>query len=322
MAGKKEIALAIIEILTTYTDEDHILTAKQLLDLLEHKHEIKIERRTLYANMDMIEGYGYQISRPDDNGKGYFLEEHQFDKGEFLLLCNAIHASHFISEKQSSILIKKLLKTQSKYIADEFVDRVYLPNEQKTPNVELMYNISLISDAIKEGKVIQFVYTRYNRDKQLVPRREKLYKTEPRHIVYSDGKPYMISTSIFYKEIVVYRIDRITQAVMLDEPSSAFNNSDDAYEFVKNKLFMYHDKEELVTFKCDEVVIDQMIDIFGTDVTLLPMEDGHYRITVSTSKTGARYLAESFIEYLEILEPESLRKEMAEILKNAAEKYK
>ena len=322
MAGKREIAFALLDILITYTDDDHILTAKQLLDLLEQKHDIKIERRTLYANMDVIEEYGYSISRPDDNGKGYFLEEHQFDKGEFLLLCNAIHASHFISEKQSNILINKLLKTQSKYNADEFVDRVYLPNEQKTPNVELMYNISLISDAIKEGKIIQFVYTRYNSDKQLVPRRAKLYKTEPRHIVYSDGKPYMISTSVSYKEIVVYRIDRMTQAVMLDEQASPFNSSGDAYEFVRNKLFMYHDEEGLVTFKCDEAVIDQMIDIFGTDVTLFPMEDGYYRITLTTSKTGARYLAESFIEHLEILAPESLRQEMADILQKATEKYK
>lgn len=114
----------------------------------------------------------------------------------------------------------------------------------------------------------------------------------------------------------------MTQAVMLDEQASPFNSSGDAYEFVKNKLFMYHDEEGLVTFKCDEAVIDQMIDIFGIDVTLFPMEDGYYQITLTTSKTGARYLAESFIEHLEILAQESLRQEMADILQKATEKYK
>ena len=52
---------------------------------------------------------------------GYYLQEKQFDKAEILLLCNAIHASHFISKKQSNRLIKKLLKTQSKYEAKEFM---------------------------------------------------------------------------------------------------------------------------------------------------------------------------------------------------------
>lgn len=101
MAEKKHIAFAILDILTTYTDEDHILTAREIMDLLKAKYNTEIERRTLYSNIDVLEQAGYVISKFDDNGKSYYLQEKQFDKAEILLLCNAIHASHFISKKQS-----------------------------------------------------------------------------------------------------------------------------------------------------------------------------------------------------------------------------
>lgn len=99
MAEKKQSVLALLVILTHYTDEDHILSTKELLSHLDNQYDLKLERRTLYANIDLLQQSGYAISRYEDNGKGYFLEEKQFDKGEVLLLCNALHASHFISAK-------------------------------------------------------------------------------------------------------------------------------------------------------------------------------------------------------------------------------
>lgn len=49
MAEKKHIAFAILDILTTYTDEDHILTAREIMDFLKAKYNTEIERRTLYS---------------------------------------------------------------------------------------------------------------------------------------------------------------------------------------------------------------------------------------------------------------------------------
>ena len=69
MAEKKHIAFAILDILTTYTDEDHILTAKEIMDLLKAKYNIEIERWTIYSNIDVLEQAGYVISKFDDNGK-------------------------------------------------------------------------------------------------------------------------------------------------------------------------------------------------------------------------------------------------------------
>lgn len=69
MAEKKQSVLALLDILITYTDEDHILTTKQLQELLQRKYNLKIERRTLYSNLEMLEQSDYVLNKYEDNGK-------------------------------------------------------------------------------------------------------------------------------------------------------------------------------------------------------------------------------------------------------------
>ena len=137
MEGKKYSILAILEVLKRYSDEDHILTVKEINSHLKNEYDLELERRTLYSNVDLLKQFGYDISDFDDNGKGYYLASRQFDKGEILLLCNAIHASHFISSRQSDDLIRKLLDTQSRYEAKEFSDKVYMPAQDRKQTADL-----------------------------------------------------------------------------------------------------------------------------------------------------------------------------------------
>ena len=323
MAEKKHSALALLDILVTYSDEDHILTTQQLQEHLKNQYDLDIERRTLYSNIEILRQGGYEISDYNDNGKGYFLETREFDKGEILLLCNAIHASHFISDKQSNTLIKKLLKTQSKYQANEFVDTVYLPNTQKTPNKELMYNISLISEAIRDKKEITFTYMKYDRNKKMVPRRPEPYIVEPRYIVYSESRSYLIATNKKHPESFThYRIDRISKAVLLDTPVNPLRDPKDAYEYAKNKLFMYGGESNLVQFRCHERIMDAMIDIFGTELFITPQEGHYFTFWVNTSKTGARYLAQQYMDSMEIIAPEELRQEFRTDIEKVLDNYK
>ncbi|MBR4461255.1 MAG: WYL domain-containing transcriptional regulator [Erysipelotrichaceae bacterium] len=321
MAEKKHSNLLMLEILRKYSDENHILSTKELQRLLEASYGIVLERRTIYSNLEILRQAGYKISDVADNGKGYFLEERQFDKGEVLLLCNAIHASHFISQKQSKKLIDTLLETQSRYDAKEFTDKVYMPNPQKTSNKELMYNVEIVSEAIRENKTLQFMYLRYGSDKKLEPRREEPYIVEPRYIVYSDSRAYMISTSPRHEGFTHYRLDKMSNAIVLEEKSRPLPKSMDAYDYARNKLFMYSGEMETVSFRCHEKIMDQMIDIFGPEVNTFSYGSEYFILNVKTSHTGALYLAQQFMEYIELLEPQSLREEFKKHLKDAVRKY-
>lgn len=322
MAEKKQSSLLLLEILKKYSDENHILSTKDLLRLLKDEYGVVLERRAIYSNLEILAQAGYKISDTNDNGKGYFLEERQFDKAEVLLLCNAIHASHFISSKQSNKLIDTLLKTQSKYDQKEFRDEVYMPNPLKTDNKQLLYNIELVSEAIREKRNIEFTYLKYDSNKKLVSKRIEKYIVEPRYIVYSDSRPYMISTSINHEGYTHYRLDKISNAVITDIKSRSLPKTKDAYEYARNKLFMYSGDTQTVTFKCNETIMDNMIDIFGKDMNIISNASDYFTINVKTSKQAALFLAQQFMTYIEILKPTSLRQEYKKQLKEVLNKYK
>ncbi len=323
MAEKKHSAFALLKILQEETDENHILTANEIIERLERQYQLTIERRTLYSNVEILRQAGYEVSDYRDNGKGYYLISRQFDKGEILLLCNAIHASNFINSKQSDELIGKLLETLSIDQQKEFRESVYLPNRLKSENKTLFYNISLISEAIREGKMIRFTYLKYNDKKKLVPRRSDPYTVEPRYIVYRDSRPYMISTSTHYTDFTHYRLDKIRDLIILETPARRLTKvrQTEAYQYAQNKLFMFSGETDMVSFKCEERLMDQMVDIFGPGMTTLPAEKGYFIARIRTTDDGAVFLAQQFMDAMEIIEPERLREAVKERLQEALTAY-
>ena len=319
MAEKKFLPFIVLQILKELSDESHILSTNELINHIEMRSGISIERRTLYSNIEILEQAGYIINKFSDNGKGYYLEKRQFSKGEVLLLCNAIHASHFISNK----VIASLLKTLNKYDQKDYHDAVYMPNLQKSPNDLLFDNIAKLSEAIQKKKVIQFVYMHYDSNKKLVPKREMVYTVEPRFIVYQDSRPYLITTSKTHPGFAHYRIDKICKLSITTDKVNQFmkESEQDAYRYAKNKLFMYSDEQLHVRLRCENRIMDQMIDVFGTEMKILKRDNESFITNVLVNKQGVLFLAQQFMEAIEIIEPDNLRETMKEQLKLTLQKY-
>ena len=321
---KQTISLIyLLEILTRYSDANHPLNAREISDHLISKCGYTVDRRTIYDFIRRLKAMGYDISDFEDNGKGCYLVEKQFEKEEVLLLCNAIHASHFISSKQSDDLIRKLLNTQSIYDQAEYLDRVYMANPLKTSNKQLLYNIGVVSEAIRENRQLSFTYLRYNTKKQLVARRKEPYIVEPRYIVYQDSRAYVVVTSENHPEkFIHYRIDRMKDPKILDLESSKLPKTTDPYEYARNRLFMYAGDTETVTFRCMDSIIDQMIDIFGPELKITPKDDGYFHMVIKTSETRAMFLAQQFIDSIVLISPEDLRDKFVSNIKASMKKYK
>ena len=321
MADKKDIPVALLNILKTYTDENHILSTNQLIDKMNLIYGISMERRTLYANIELLKKHGYKISDWHDNGIGYYLAEHQFTNSEVLLLCNAIHASHFISESESEELIRKLLDTQSTFQQRTFRDNVYLPNPKKTSNKALLHNIQILSRAIQDRNTVRFVYLRYSKDKKLEPKRDKLYEIEPRFIVFLDGRAYLVATSDHHPGFAHYRIDRMKKMDILKKTFTPLPEDIDAYQYAANRYYMYSDDIISASFRCKYAVLDHMIDIFGPDLFLIPYDEEHFDIHVKGCADGLILLAQQYLDSITILEPESLRERMKQRLSEVMKTY-
>ncbi len=115
MADKKELPLALLQILTKYTDNDHHLSTTEIINILETEYDLTCERRTVYANMDLLKRYGHKISTWQENGQGYFLVEHQFSEKEMTTLLESVTASSRLSSRERKKLKTKLLTTLSDY---------------------------------------------------------------------------------------------------------------------------------------------------------------------------------------------------------------
>ncbi|MBR2677753.1 MAG: WYL domain-containing protein [Solobacterium sp.] len=321
MADKKEIPFALLETLQEYTDEDHILSTKEIIMLLEENYGLELERRTLYANVDMLKNFGYKISTWQENGYGYYMEKHQFDKSEVLLLCNAIHSSHFISAKESRQMVDKLLDTLSLQQREEYKDQVYLPNPRKTNNNVLLDTLSMVSSAIRNRHPISFTYLKYDENKKLVPRREEPYVVEPRYIVYQDSRPYLITTSDHHDGFANYRIDRISDLKIDDRKFPVLRKTQDAYEYAKNMYYMFNDAQTTAVIRCEQRILDHVIDTFGTECMIIPVDKNHFDVHIRGCETGIILFAQQYLDAASILEPKSLQKEMIKRFKTALRSY-
>ena len=115
MADKKGIALALLEILREHTDADHHLSATELINLLLYEYGYELERRTIYANINLLRQFGYEIEGWSKGNDGYALIEHQFTEKEAFGLCDLLKESKAFSPREKKKLKEKLLHTLSEH---------------------------------------------------------------------------------------------------------------------------------------------------------------------------------------------------------------
>ena len=322
MEDKKTSVLALLRILEEHTDDEHILSQPDLLNLLDTIYDVKLERRTLYKNIEMLQDFGFDISTFSENGKGYYLRDRQFEKSQIYLLCNAIHASNFIPASSSKELINKLLSTQSKYIKNEFKSTVYIENSKKKDNKEFFLNLEIIAEAIKNKQVISFNYTKYNFDKKLENRRPEPYYVSPYYLVYDEDKTYLVSRSPNHNDLTHFRLDRMKNVKITDDKYIKLEKNQDPYEYAASKIFMYNGDDIKVKLKCINGLLDNILDIFGTGIRIEKCDDEHFIVNIKSTLRGMYVLALHYLDAIEVLEPKELRDKLKNAVKEANKKYK
>lgn len=322
MIEKKTSILALLRILEENTDENHIISQPKLLEMIENQYGVPLDRRTLYKNIEMLQDFGYDISTYSENGEGYYLRERQFEPSQIYLLCNAIHSSTFIPSNSSKELINKLLKTQSKFFKNDYRNAVYVDNSNKKENKEFFLNIEILSEAIKKRKSITYMYTKYDFNKNLVNKREEAYTISPHYLVYMNGKTYLVGKNYYFDGLTHLRVDKMKNIKFSDKEYLTLKKNEDPYEYAKNKIYMYGGNDERVYIKCDNCILDDVIDTFGKDIRLEKNDDNTFYAYVKSSKQGMVYLALQYLNHMEVIEPADIREEVKQALKDGQKKYK
>lgn len=319
MAEKKISILALLEILKSETDENHLLGPSELLSKMKSTYDCNIERRALYTNIAMLQEFGYDIIY-NQSKKGYYLLEREFEESEILLLCHAVHSSNYIPRKYSNDLIKKLLKTQSRHVADRFHRRIYLENIRKKENPDFLLSFQILVEAIEKKHCVQIDYLQYNLDLELEKR--KTHVLHPYALVYDNEKIYLIAKNERFIDFSHYRVDKIKNVQLLDKKVSSSLSIGDPYEYARNKIYMFGGQEDYYLIRCEMKMLDYVIDTFGKNIQIAKQDDNHFVAKVKAGKEGIIYFALQYAKYMEILEPIEIREEMKKLLEEVINRYK
>ena len=76
-----------------------------------------------------------------------------------------------------------------------------------------------------------------------------------------------------------------------------------------------------IMFRCKQYMMNDVADSFDTNLRIEKLPDDMMNVHVQASESAMLHGAVQFADAVEVLSPASLRKQIAETLRNALEKY-
>lgn len=338
--SKKAAILCIVEILKKYTDSEHTMTQKQIQDKLETEYGLKLDRKAVKRNLTDLADMGFDVGYSERIRKTKSGEEETvlsdwyiirtFDDSELRLLIDSILFSKYIPYSQCRELIEKLENQSNRYFSAKVRHVRNLP--VTTPaNKELFYTIDVLDEAIEQGKKVKFHYSDFNlklkREKRIHHGEPAEYIVNPYQMVATNGRYYLICNYDKYDNISHYRVDRIIDIEILDEPVkpmknvTGYKNGLDLPKHVAEHIYMFCGESVNAKFRADRFIVNDIVDWFGTGVKFSNETDKTVDVSVKVNEMAMFHWAMQYGTHVEILEPESLRSKVAEAVKGMNEKY-
>ena len=325
-ANQKTKILYLMKILLENTDEEHGLTMLEITDELQ-KYGIEAERKSLYDDIESLRLFGLDIqSRKGGRTVRYHAVNRIFELPELKLLVDAVQSSRFITRKKSSELIKKLESFTSRYEAQELQRQVFVANRIKAMNESIYYTVDYIHSAINKNVKVTFQYFKWDEHKNKQLRHGgKVYRISPWALTWEDENYYMIGYDSETGIIKHYRVDKMINLQLTDEPrdgDALFADFDMAL-YSKQTFGMYGGDEETVILRCKNELAGVIIDRFGQEVSFINMTDTHFdtRVNVFVSPVFLSWLM-TFGSGITIVSPESVKTRFIELASDALEQYK
>lgn len=288
---------------------------------------IKVTAQTLRSDISALCNDKMDIVI-DHKGKNttYRVVHRDFSLAEIKMICDCIDSSRSISDKQSNVLKQKLGMMCSKHEREEIEHGLFMSARPKTTNEKIFYNIDAIHHATATDSPIQFFYLSWELDKKLHRKYgDRLYEVSPWSLIYDDDCYYMVGYDHRNGIIKHYRVDKMERIEIKHEDSrcgfEAFKERD--IKTYSNRHFgMYGGNDKEVTIKCKNNLINVIMDRFGTDTEIIPVDQDYFKFTVSVvvSRIFYSWIFE-FGNEAEILEPIEVRNEFYEQIKNLLNKF-
>lgn len=315
----------LIKILLERTDDNHSITMREIIDALA-SYDVAAERKSIYADMETIRGLGIDVLG-EQKGKTFYyhVTGRQFELAELKLLVDVIQSSKFITARKSKELIKKLEGLASEHEAKQLQRQVYVSGRIKTMNESIYYNVDEIHNAIASNKKIRFQYFQWNVKKEMELRKGgKFYEISPWGLSWDDENYYMIGFDAEAAIIKHYRVDKMVKIGCMEETREGrelFEKFDMA-AYAQKSFSMFGGEEQYVKLLCDNSLAGVMIDRFGKEIMMIPVDESHFSVNVNVA-VSEPFLGWVFAlgDKIKIVGPEKVAEQMKALAKRICERY-
>ena len=286
--GKNQKAklLYLAKIFAAETDEEHGLSTAELIGRLNH-YGINAERKTLYADLEELRQFGLDIvSHQESRQVLYSLASRDFELAELKMLVDSVQSARFITGKKSRELIQKLEGLASVHEASQLRRQVYLSGRVKTMNESVYYNVDRIHSAISANVQIQFQYFQWNASKEPELRRNgKWYQISPWCLLCESENYYLLGYDEQAGKLKHYRVDKMLhiRKTQLPRQGKALFEKLDIPSYARSLFGMYDGQETQVTLEGENRLAGAIIDRFGRDIPMHPVDGEHFRAIVEVA---------------------------------------
>ena len=319
--------LYILNVLKKYSDEAHMLSAKEIQRKVKEIYNVEIDPRTIRRNINLLKyKLDYDISTREENGKGYYINrdpETDFEPGEIRAIIDNFSYANYIVPSIAKEIIKKCKNMQNIYENEKLKNYQIYSVNSKTENVEVIKNIEDISESIFQNKKIKFEYWKYAITNKLEKKIVSTPTVSPYAITYNKQEFYLIGIKEGETKFYNYRLDRMKNVQILNEDIKIKKKKSEIQEFAESSTEMFGGKKEEIEAICHIWLLDTIFETFGRNVTIekIPNDEKHFKLLVDTNTMGFKMWAMRNIDLVEIIRPIHLREEIKEIAKRAFEKY-
>ena len=320
--------LYILNVLKKYSDSEHMLSVAKIQRKIKEIYNIEIDSRTIRRNINLLKyKLDYDISTRDENGKGYYINrdpDTDFEPGEIRAIIDNFSYANYIVPSIAKEIIKKCKKMQTIYENEILKDYQIYSVNSKTENVEVIKNIEDISNSIYHNHKIKFEYWKYEIAQKLEKQIVSTPVVSPYAIVYNKQEFYLIGIKEGQDKFYHYRLDRMKNLKELNEKITIKKNKEQIKDFAESTVEMFGGKKEEIEAVCKKCLLNAVFDTFGKNITIekISGDDENFKLIVESNPIGFKMWAMRNIDSVTIIKPESLVKEIKDIIENARNRYK
>lgn len=327
----KSLAIVLIyEILREYSDEEHSLSRKKIIEILAQKN-FSMDKKAVGHYLEELLLLGVDVEGLDidmigsTKKQGNVYIEPNFNKTELQLLMDSVLFSKHISSRQAKDLIEKIGTLGNRYFKEDNIALQRVDTVFHTPQKTYLYDMQLVQQAIAADKDISFVYGEYSSDKTLKAKSNNEHLVSPYYLVVSGEHYYLIAYNKAKNDIVHYRLDKMRDLKMKKTQRVDIHNTSlkgvKIGDYLESHPFMYVGAPTYITIQLKKAHIDYVLHTFGDNFSLEKETDTHYVLKLQVNEDDMFYWALQYGTIVEVLEPQSLRDRIRIAVEEMAMRY-